>query len=53
MEEDEDGNIWFADRDTCLWRYFGDRIKYLKDHLRATNDFAHTIQKILMANYGF
>ena len=45
MEEDEDGNIWFADRDTGLWRYDGHRIKHLINHLEATNDFAHTIYK--------
>lgn len=45
IEEDGDGNIWFGDRDTGIWKYDGNSMtNYTKD-IVLTNDFVLTIYK--------
>jgi ligand-binding sensor domain-containing protein len=45
IEEDKEGNIWFGDRDTGIWKYDGKTIKNVINNLGVANDFAHTIYK--------
>ena len=45
IEEDGEGNIWFGDRDTGVWKYDGKTIKNYSIVLGQKNDFTHTIYK--------
>lgn len=45
IEEDKDGNIWFGDRDTGIWKYNGRTMKNYTKKDGLTNDFAQTIYK--------
>ena len=45
IEEDGEGNIWFGDRDTGVWKYDGDNIKNYTDSLGQSNGFVHSIYK--------
>lgn len=45
IEEDGEGNIWFGDRDTGVWKYDGNFIKNYTNNLGQSNDFVHTIYK--------
>jgi len=45
IEEDGEGNIWFGDRDTGVWRYDGKTMKNYTINLGQSNDFVHSIYK--------
>ena len=45
IEEDGEGNIWFRDRDTGVWKYDGNTIKNYTNNLGQSNDFVHSIYK--------
>jgi ligand-binding sensor domain-containing protein len=45
IEEDAEGNIWFADRDTGIWQYNGKAMKHFEAAPGPPNAFAHTIYK--------
>lgn len=45
IEEDGDGNIWFGDRDTGIWKYDGNTMKNYSKSLGLTDDFVLTIYK--------
>ncbi|MFN0204588.1 MAG: two-component regulator propeller domain-containing protein, partial [Bacteroidia bacterium] len=45
MEEDGDGNIWFGDRDTGLWKYDGKTMTNYTQKEGLSHDFVHTIYK--------
>lgn len=45
IEEDGDGDIWFGDRDTGVWKYDGNTIKNYTKELGLPNYFVHTIYK--------
>ncbi len=45
IEEDGDGNIWFGDRDTGVWKYDGETINNYTKKEGLTNDFILTIYK--------
>jgi ligand-binding sensor domain-containing protein len=45
IEEDKDGNIWFADRDTGIWKYDGQSISNFTTEKGLSNYFAFAIYK--------
>ncbi len=45
IEEDGDGNIWFGDRDTGVWKYDGDTMKNYTKNVGLTNEFVLKIYK--------
>ncbi len=45
IEEDGDGNIWFGDRDTGVWKYDGRVMKNYTKQAGLSNDFAPIIYK--------
>lgn len=45
IEEDGEGNIWFGDRDTGVWKYDGKTIKNYTKNLGQSNHFVHSIYK--------
>jgi len=45
IEEDSEGNIWFGDRDTGIWKYANKTMENYTNNFGSSNDFVHTIYK--------
>lgn len=45
IEEDNEGNIWFGDRDAGVWKYDNKTMENYTNNFGSPNDFVHAIYK--------